>query len=149
QREELRRDLLAQQQVAQEQMWNIQAGLAQGYYAHQQQLQVLADQQRQHQAIELLHRQREAEAEHEWQELERLHSQREAEAEHERQELERVHRQREAEAEHERLELERLRRQQELEQEMAIEQQREREQQHLDELYQEYGPLSGEHHAED
>ena len=37
----------------------------------------------------------------------------------------------------------------ELEQERAIQQQREWEQQHLDDLYQEYGPLSAEQHAED
>ena len=63
-RDELRHNLLAQQQVAQEQRLNIQVRLAQAD-AHRQQLQVLADQERQHQAMELLHREREAEAERE------------------------------------------------------------------------------------
>ena len=45
-------------------MLNIQAGLAQGYYAHQQHLQALADQEGQHQAMELHCHQCEAEAEH-------------------------------------------------------------------------------------
>jgi len=43
-REELRRDLLAQQQLAQQQMLDIQVRLAQRH-AHQEQLQVLADQE--------------------------------------------------------------------------------------------------------
>ena len=82
-RDELRHNLLAQQQVAQEQMLNIQAGLAQGYYAHQQHLQALADQEGQRQAMELHRHQREAEAECQRQELELLHRQCEAEAERE------------------------------------------------------------------
>ena len=46
-------------------MLNIQTGLAQGYYAHQQHLQALADQEGQHQAMELHHCQHEVEAERE------------------------------------------------------------------------------------
>ena len=46
-------------------MLNIQAGLAQGYYAHQQHLQALADQEGQCQAMELHRHQHEAEAERE------------------------------------------------------------------------------------
>ena len=64
-------------------MLNIQAGLAQGYYAHQQHLQALADWEGQHQAMELHRRQHEAEAKHEQQELEMLQCQCEADAEHE------------------------------------------------------------------
>jgi len=70
----LRHDLLAQQQLAQQQMLDIQVRLAQRR-AHQERLQVLADQERQRQAIEVLHRQHEAEAERERQELEMRHHQ--------------------------------------------------------------------------
>ena len=144
-REELQHDLLAQQQVAQQQMLNVQLELAQRSYAHQEQLQVLADQERERQAIEMLRRQREAEAAHQRQEQEMLHCQHEAEAACQRQELEMLHRQCEAEAERQRQELEMLHRQQEL----VTQQRREQEQRHLDELYQKYGPQSVEQHAED
>ena len=57
--------------------------------------------------------------------------------------------QHEADAECERQELEILHCQLELEQDIAIQQQWEQEQQHLDDLYQEYGPQSAEQHAGD
>ena len=55
--------------------------------------------------------------------------------------------QHEADVEHEQQELEILRHQLELEQDIAIQQ--EQEQEHLDDLYQEYGPQSAEQHAKD